>query len=288
MKITCDVIRDLLPLYAEDLASADSRALIEAHLDNCPECQKELAALSTSVTVPIEAEADAAPLLQIKKRLHKKRLQTGMLFALLAFVFAAMVGIFLTAPEYLPYDPERIAIREEQGVFLTLDETIAGYDMTADSKGVYHLTTWQTTGHDYFARGKVQNILLNPDGQPVTAIYYYQGDRQQSQLIYGTPIENGGGGILPRLFLAYYFWSAVLLTLILGGLLFVFRKKKFAHVLEHLFYLSLAYVGSHLLVKGVTMSSYSATRDLLAILLVMFPLYGCWLLIRALKKSRNI
>ena len=32
MNITCDMIRDLLPLYAEELASRDSAAAVQEHL----------------------------------------------------------------------------------------------------------------------------------------------------------------------------------------------------------------------------------------------------------------
>ena len=39
MDISCDVIRDLLPLYAEDLASEDSRKLVEEHLRACDDCR---------------------------------------------------------------------------------------------------------------------------------------------------------------------------------------------------------------------------------------------------------
>ena len=38
MKNSCDVIRDLLPLYADDACSQDSRKLVEEHLTECPEC----------------------------------------------------------------------------------------------------------------------------------------------------------------------------------------------------------------------------------------------------------
>ena len=36
MKLECDVIRDLLPLYAEKLASPASSALVEQHLQRAP------------------------------------------------------------------------------------------------------------------------------------------------------------------------------------------------------------------------------------------------------------
>ena len=38
MKMECDVIQDLLPLYEEGLCSEASRTLVEAHLAECPRC----------------------------------------------------------------------------------------------------------------------------------------------------------------------------------------------------------------------------------------------------------
>lgn len=40
MKIDCDIIRDLLPLYTEELASEKSRAAVEEHLEECEQCRK--------------------------------------------------------------------------------------------------------------------------------------------------------------------------------------------------------------------------------------------------------
>ena len=40
MKISCDVIEDLLPLYVDDMVSEDSRQLVEEHLKECTTCQK--------------------------------------------------------------------------------------------------------------------------------------------------------------------------------------------------------------------------------------------------------
>lgn len=38
----CEVIRDLLPLYADDVCSETSRELIEKHIQECPECSAML------------------------------------------------------------------------------------------------------------------------------------------------------------------------------------------------------------------------------------------------------
>ena len=42
MRITCDIIADLMPLYIENICSEDSRKLLEEHINQCEKCSKEL------------------------------------------------------------------------------------------------------------------------------------------------------------------------------------------------------------------------------------------------------
>ena len=42
MKIECEVIRDLLPLYADDACSEKSRGIVEEHLQECDACRELL------------------------------------------------------------------------------------------------------------------------------------------------------------------------------------------------------------------------------------------------------
>lgn len=47
MNKDCEVIRDLLPLFADDVCSGRSRELIEEHLQECPDCSAMLEKLRT-------------------------------------------------------------------------------------------------------------------------------------------------------------------------------------------------------------------------------------------------
>ncbi len=49
MKISCDIIRDLLPLYHDNVCSPDSCKLIAEHLDNCEKCKVELKKYDTEI-----------------------------------------------------------------------------------------------------------------------------------------------------------------------------------------------------------------------------------------------
>ena len=53
MKLDCEVIRDLLPLYAEHMASPASTALVEEHLQECEACRAELEQMLQPVPVPV-------------------------------------------------------------------------------------------------------------------------------------------------------------------------------------------------------------------------------------------
>ena len=59
MKIPCDLILDLLPLYQNNLCSEGSEAIITEHLATCENCNKVLDKMESLVDVPAHEE-DAA------------------------------------------------------------------------------------------------------------------------------------------------------------------------------------------------------------------------------------
>jgi hypothetical protein len=42
MKTSCGIIRDLLPIYNDNVCSKESRELVEEHIKDCQECKSEL------------------------------------------------------------------------------------------------------------------------------------------------------------------------------------------------------------------------------------------------------
>lgn len=41
MKYPCDLIKDMLPLYHDDICSEESRKIVQEHLEKCENCSKE-------------------------------------------------------------------------------------------------------------------------------------------------------------------------------------------------------------------------------------------------------
>lgn len=52
MRLSCEVIRDLLPLYYDKVCSKESSSLIEEHLAECPQCEDELQKLKMNFENP--------------------------------------------------------------------------------------------------------------------------------------------------------------------------------------------------------------------------------------------
>ena len=49
MDVTCNIIEDLLPLYADGICSEDTKTIIEHHIAVCPECREKLEAMTAKL-----------------------------------------------------------------------------------------------------------------------------------------------------------------------------------------------------------------------------------------------
>lgn len=96
MKVSCEIIKDLLPLYLDGVCSNDSKAAVEEHLASCDNCKAELQTMQT--TLPIgntgqnlkEAEAVKNLSRKWKKGMIKSMLK-GILIAIGALVAVALI-----------------------------------------------------------------------------------------------------------------------------------------------------------------------------------------------------
>ena len=90
MKTNCDIIRDLLPLYAEHITSEASNALVEEHLAECEACRAELEQMEQPVPVRPEAQPDA-PLRRIRAALQRRSIRAAIGSVLTALCALAMI-----------------------------------------------------------------------------------------------------------------------------------------------------------------------------------------------------
>ena len=114
MKISCDVIRDLLPLYVDEVLSNDSKTLVDEHIEQCESCRDELKKLSedevhSCAVNQIENKNIYDSLNKIRKRISFKI----QLTILISVIFTAIVAVgawdyYDNYRIYMPYKEAKI------------------------------------------------------------------------------------------------------------------------------------------------------------------------------------
>ncbi len=102
MKVTRDVILDLLPLYLADEASADTRILVEKYLETDSELA-QIAAESAELLpddspVPLTTEDQMKAYLEAKRFMFRRNLTWAIVIGLglfMAFALAVLAALFL-------------------------------------------------------------------------------------------------------------------------------------------------------------------------------------------------
>ena len=105
--INCDIIRDVLPLYLDDVVSNETKEMVEEHLKNCEACKREAAIMKQNVTLPANENtrlAEANVLKNLNIKIRRKKIAFGIISAVLAAAVIVSCLLFLTLPKlYIPY-----------------------------------------------------------------------------------------------------------------------------------------------------------------------------------------
>ncbi len=151
MKISCDVIRDLLPLYAEDMVSTDSRKVVEDHLQKCSSCVKALNDLREPM-IDITTELHGMEL--VKKKIRTRRnlaVTTAVLLItsilLSVFVYLA-VPVLLTAEEAI----ESVTALEDGRIKVQYTEKVVGRFNWGHGRGYRALLCYKIRFRDLLPR----------------------------------------------------------------------------------------------------------------------------------------
>lgn len=276
----CNVVRDILPLYAEDMVCGDTRELLEQHLEHCEACRAELAQMRKPAG--IVPDTDTAPLEGLRRRLRHRRVQAGLFAAVLALLLAVTVFSALTAPNFFPYSENLLEIAEGPAgsVVIVFDDSVTGYSVHSSfdserSAEVYRVSAWNTTWDMYADRRGGQNMVVTPAGGVDVQIYYAQSNGSEDILLYGQEVDVEKGTVtLPRLILLPYFLLALLSLAVLLAMRAMLKGREAVTLwLDRLLPLPAAYMLAHLCTKGLNFATYSPQRDLCFIALAAMLLY---------------
>ena len=106
-KKNCDMIRDLLPLYADGVCSEESRKYVNEHLASCPECTDMLQKMNQKVAV--SAEHDISAVKKIKKRVRLGKIVAAVLSAFLVLVVVCAGYIYAVTDCSMDYEKYDLA-----------------------------------------------------------------------------------------------------------------------------------------------------------------------------------
>ena len=155
--MTCDVIRDLMSLCADGVASEDSRAAVEAHIRTCEACR----ALYESMCAPVEAQEPAkepdymAAVRQQKKENRRFILLTyGVTLGVLLLLVVG--GKVKSLPQIRAWYLESLPITAEQ-----MAEEMPQALLTRAEKEL---------AKEIFSLPEVQDALANPSDDPMATL----------------------------------------------------------------------------------------------------------------------
>ena len=222
MKTNCEIIRDLLPLYADHVTSEASNALVEEHLNECPDCKKELEQMKRPVPVKYEEIPDQS-LRKIKRDIQKKIIRTVLVAVVVVLCVVAASTRLYKAQTLVTAEEAKIWTynRKENGANLCYfsvkgDGVYFKYDRENFSWGdsVVHVQLVRYTYPKFHALlspianvlslGRVENVFerMDPEGFAVSStqtlavqcaddVLYYRNGQQ----VYRYAIEQSDGSI---------------------------------------------------------------------------------------------
>lgn len=293
MRNECNIIRDILPLYTENMVSPDTVSYVEEHLESCETCRREYEQAKEPGRA--EEKTDAAPLLKLRKRMAAKKIQTVLLTAV--FVAALLVSAFavLDAPIYLPYSEGLVKAEPiGEGLRITFGEEVTECDYTIypDPEGgsFYYcdVQAWTSLWDRWLSdrSGKLSCMVSPSEPYPVKAVYV-PNDGSETVCFYGDT-DYEGSIVLPRLSLGYYLFLAM--AALAGTAVVWLLTKKNAGLrvwVERVGLYPAAYIVSHCIVSGFGTTSYSLPRDFFLIVFLSLLLYGGLLLAYGIWRLRQ-
>ena len=124
MRITCDLIQDLLPLYHDEVCSQTSREAVEEHLADCTACQKVLDAMEGELlTLEEEVEEKELRLLaEWWQKQKKKNHLNAIVYTVFLVVILGVGYYFATWYICLPISADKIEVSH---IYQLSDERIS-------------------------------------------------------------------------------------------------------------------------------------------------------------------
>ena len=98
MKTSCEIIKDLLPLYHDGVCSDESKTLVEEHLAECDSCKAELSAMGEIIPIRNEVQNmnEAEALKGLSKKWKRGKLYSFLRGAVITIIVIAVLALIFS------------------------------------------------------------------------------------------------------------------------------------------------------------------------------------------------
>ncbi|MCR5229370.1 MAG: zf-HC2 domain-containing protein [Solobacterium sp.] len=273
MSKECEIIRDLLPLYAEGMTSEASNEFIEEHLKNCPECTELLKDMrEVPQPEPLKEESEL-PLKVLSKTYRRKNRSLAVLIASIAASVLISLYAWFSAPRYLDYSSAVESTQEiSDGLQITFRDGVhhIGTSSYTDPDGMSctDIECWTSTLDQLWHAETAEDTIIRSD-----RIWYRSNnnDMNGDVQLYGP--DAGGSKTLRRLALNFYFAVSGGLTILLGGLGLLLRRGKAGLILQKAAWIPLSWcLASVIVERGIGAATWSLIRDVSLIVILWITL----------------
>ncbi len=279
----CNVIKDILPLYADNVVSNDTKSFVENHIAKCDICKNELAIYNEELkkeSINHTAKEDIALIEIFGQSFKRKKLISSIISSSIIALILITAFYHLTTPTFIPYSlaSNSLSVQDNDGL---ISLTFEGeYELIKTMEGSYSFSIFNTILNDLLGNPNHKTIIINPNYEAVTELYYDSNGQEANEIIYGNSIEDGTSVTLPRLSLNFYFMLSVFAFIFLAlTALFLKRVHKTQLIVTKFALLPASYAVSNVILGGLGWSTYSPIHDLLFYCLLSIPiclLLWCW------------
>lgn len=210
-KISCNIIRDILPLYLDDVVSDETKEMVEEHLQSCVSCREEASYMKKDIILPASKSqrfAEVRVIKKIKNKIFRKKVIISLVTA--AAVLAAGAGVYalLVLPEsVIPYEESGVSVSsvslEDLGgkyLYCSIGTSEAAGSVCHDPVTVQteegektvvilyaYSTPWSKYVETNLGNGRGENVILEPLGSADEIDEVYYGEFEPVSEFYEDP-----------------------------------------------------------------------------------------------------
>lgn len=190
MKIHCNIAKDLMPLYIDEVLSEESKTAVEEHLSECEGCREYYRRMHDAELPGAEAKAEevlgrldeAMRLKKLKKSMRFRRIRTIAATAVaVALVIAAGITLIFHNPSYIPYEDTGIRVTKSGDMyvdkpFYEYQGEYWGKDGDGNRVAIFFLTSsyysrnWEKVSE--YNKQHVMRFHAQEDADAVDKVYY--------------------------------------------------------------------------------------------------------------------